>query len=531
MNDINAFNVRTLRVHFNKRANLDKIYEKIQKKYSLKERTLYAFVGFYKFKWNTLLICFSNQKVFIDDEHDKISFTGVYTYKEIKEFAYVENKKKSLKSYIQITTDKYKTFKIKGISKSEFTKIDEVFKAQKKFYISSFMEKLQNQNIDRNEFDLINENYSYSSISNNLKRNEKEILNQEIENKVTMSEENKINQELATNTNNNVINNVIGNDTESRGVDNLISSYYNSSNNTNTNDLINKSNLIVENIESSKHKKVVNDSLITTTNSFSSSYIANLFTNEEYLLPGGKKTIFSTVFKKIKQLESSSLAINGIDNTPINLDKKVLKLNTIPVIVETKPLNSQYVNDENSVENRLIFTRNWIEYTKHNVTNKVLGVDSNGNGVYIDMAKAVSSSTIDIYKAKEYKLNDELRSGLRSSQTVSFTERSGRPGLDFFYTNLKTGEKLNVNKYDGILFLGVKYYFNVYNEFSKLQKKYVRILVEEKKNNGDVFRRYELTFDDDLLTYKAFNERSQIIDDNSPNSNTYDLKWLTFFKD
>lgn len=530
MNEFNTFNVRTLRVHFNKRANIDKIYEKIQKKYSLRERTLYAFVGFYKFKWNTLLICFSNQKVFIDDEKDKLNFTGVYTYKEIKVFKYVENKKQSLKSYIEITTDKHRTFRIKGISKSEFEKIINIFETQKKIYINSFLEKVSNTN--QNGFDLINENYTYSSISNNLKRNEKEILNQEIENKPMMTEENK--RELEPE---NPINNDSVIDEEPRNTNtNVINNepYYNQSNNNNatstTEDLITKSNLIVENIESSKHKKVVNDSLITNTNSFSSLYLVNLLTNEESLLPGGKKTIFSSLIKKIKLLESSSLALNGIDNTPINLDKKVLKLNTIPVIVETKPMNPQ-VNDEDSVENKLIFTRNWIEYTKHNVANKVLGVDENGNGVYIDMSKAVSSSTIDVYKAKEYKLNDELRSGLRSSQTISFSERNGRPGLDFFYTNLKTGEKLNVLKYDGIVFLGVKYYFNVYNEFSKLQKKYVRILVEEKKNNGDVFRRYELTFDDDILTYKAFNERSQIIDDNSINSNTYDLKWLTFFKD
>ncbi|MDE6429316.1 MAG: hypothetical protein K2K18_02250, partial [Malacoplasma sp.] len=76
-----------------------------------------------------------------------------------------------------------------------------------------------------------------------------------------------------------------------------------------------------------------------------------------------------------------------------------------------------------------------------------------------------------------------------------------------------------------------KYYFNVYNEFSKLQKTSIRIFVEDKKINGEVFRKYELIFDDDLLTYKAYNERSQLIDDSSPNSSSYDLKWLMFFKE
>ncbi|MDE7087944.1 MAG: hypothetical protein K2O19_00220, partial [Malacoplasma sp.] len=295
-------------------------------------------------------------------------------------------------------------------------------------------------------------------------------------------------------------------------------------------DLVSQSNLLVESIESSKNKKVVNDSLITNTNSFSSSFLANLFTNEEALLPGGKRTIFAEILKKIKELESKSLAINGIDTTPVTLQKKVLKLNTVPVIVETKLINN-VSNSDDDLENKLIFSRNWIEYTKHNVTDKVLGVDANGNGAYIDVSKVGSSSTIDIFKAKEYKINDEVRSGLRSSQTISFLEKNGRPGLDFFYNNLKTNEKLNVFKYDGILFLGVKYYFNVYNEFSKLQKKNIRIFVEDKRSNGEVFRKYELIFDDDLLTYKAYNERSQLIDDSSPNSSSYDLKWLMFFKE
>lgn len=531
----NSFNVKDLRVSFNKKANINKIYEKIQKKYSLREITIYAFVGYHKTKKNTLLICFSNQKIFIDDEKSKVPFSGVYTYRDIKEIKYYPNPnpKNELKSYIELITENYNTFRIKGISRHEFKKIRDVFHSQKEIYLKSFLEKIS---LDEKKFELIDENFSYSAISNSVKNNEtlensassqvikevekiekiKEIENFDFDDKL---DESKI--EVEHNETDKLLNSTLY---KSLGID--------SEDSISANDLISKSNLLVDSLESpTKSRKVVNDGLVSNTNSFSSSYLVKLFTNEEALLPGGKKTMIYSLLKKIKEVESKSLAINGIDTTPINLDKKVLKLNTIPVIVETKPIVSQPTNSEDDVENRLIFTRNWIEYTKHNVVNKVLGVDANGNGAYIDISKASSNSVIDTFKAREYKINDEVRSGLRSSLTIPFYEKNGRPGLDFFYNNLKTGEKLNIAKYDGILFLGTKYYFNVYNEFSKLQKKYVRIFVEDKKSNGEIFRKYELIFEDDSITYKAYNERSQMIDDTSSNSSSYDLKWLMFFKE
>lgn len=517
----NSFNVKDLRVSFNKKANISKIYEKIQKKYSLREITIHAFVGYHKFKKNTLLVCFSNQKIFIDDEKSKVFFSGVYTYRDIKEIKYHWNEKNELKSYIEFITENYNTFKIKGISKREFNKILEVFDKQKEIYVKSFLEKISS---DEKKFELIDETFSYSSVSNFLKNNKNPENN-------TNNEERKDLENMILDKN---LNNPVQ-DSNQEEQKKLINTSLNSVDEDKepilSSDLINQSNLLVESLESPKNKKVVNDSLITNTNSFSSSYLVNLLTNEDTLLPGGKKTVVYYLSKKIKELESKSLAINGIDTTPIHLDKKVLKLNTIPVIVETKPISIQSTNAEDELENRLIFTRNWIEYTKHNVVNKVLGVDANGNGAYIDISKASSTSTIDVYKAREYKVNDEVRSGLRSSLTIPFFEKNSRPGLDFFYNNSKTGEKLNITKYDGILFQGVKYYFNVYNEFSKLQKKYIRIFVEDKKSNGDIFRKYELIFEDDSVTYKAYNERSHIIDDTSPNSNSYDLKWLMFFKE
>lgn len=514
----NNFNVKSLRVPFNKKANLNKIYEKIQKKYSLREFTIYAFVGYYRHKKNTLLICFSNQKIFIGDEKDKVNFCGVYTYKDIRSLNFVHNDKNDFASYIEIETENYKTFKIKGVGKEEFKKIKDIFKHQKEIYVKSFLEKVSNE---EKKYDLIDENFSYSSLSSMIKKDEDKKTSENFaENENLVWKENFIEDLLIEKSEN--LNNKKNKHSETF-YESLIQEQEIVSD-----DLVSHSNLLADSIESTKNKKVVNDSLITNTNSFSSFFLANLFTNEETLLPGGKKTILADITKELNKLKSKNLAINGIDNTAINLQNKVLKLNTVPVIVETKPLNDT-TNDD--LENRLIFSRNWIEYTKHNVTDKVLGVDANGNGAYIDISKVGSSNVIDIFKAKEYKINDEIRSGLRSSQTISFLEKNGRPGLDFFYNNLKTNEKLNVFKYDGILFLGTKYYFNVYNEFSKLQKKYIKIFVEDKKPNGDIFRKYELIFDEDLLTYKAYNERSQLIDDSSPNSSSYDLKWLMFFKE
>lgn len=178
-----------------------------------------------------------------------------------------------------------------------------------------------------------------------------------------------------------------------------------------------------------------------------------------------------------------------------------------------------------------MFARNWIEFTKHNVTDKLLGVDSNGDGVYVDMKQTQTSHIIDVFKAKEYKIDDSIRHGLRSSQSISFHEKNQRLGIDSLYVNIKTGQKLMLEKYDGIIFLGIKYYFNTYNEFNSLQRRYLRIFHQDKKHNGDVYRSYELVFEDDLISYKAFNNKGAVIDDLSQNAASYDLKWLSFFRD
>lgn len=479
MNQSN-FNIKTLKVFFNKKADINKIYEKIHKKFSLQEVNQYAFVGFYKNKKNVVLVVFSNEKVFIDDENEKVPYTGVYTYKEILKLNYTENSKNDLKSYIELRTSN-EIIKIKGISRQTFQEIVLNFNEQKDKYLKLFSEKMLSGLREVN-------GYYENDLVNNMDDDKDEFDKSDKIINTTIDENLLENQEKKESVN----------------------------------------DYVVKESEA-KSRKVVNDNLISKTNTYSSAYLSSLFLAEDQNLPSGQKTLFYDLSKKVNFLESTSFSLNSIDTTPIKLEKKALKLNTVPIIAELEPLVQQH--DKTEYETRFLFTRNWIEYTKHNVTDKVLGVDSNGNGVYLDLSKVNSSHRIDTFKAKEYKINDTIRSGLRSSQTISAYEKNGRYGIDSLYYNKTTKKRLSLKEYDGIIFMGVKYYFGVFNEFSKLQREYTRIFVEEKKSSGEIFRKYELIFEDDLISYKAYNERGILVDDLYPNAASFDLKWLTFFKD
>lgn len=483
------FNIKTLKVNFNKKVDINKIYEKIHRKFSLQEVNQYAFVGYYKHKRNVVLVVFSNEKVFIDDEKDKVPYSGVYTYKEILKLNYIENTKNELKSCLEMRTSS-EIIKIKGISRETFKEIVKNFNEQKDKYMKFFPEKMM-----------------AAMRENNYNDEEKAHLNPTSENDLGIESIDDVDPDKLINTE--INEKLLKNNENSLEKDNLDEFVYKSS--------------------ESKSKKVVNDTLISKTNTYSSAYLSSLFLADDQTLPSGQKTLFYDLSKKISFLESTSCSLNSIDTIPIKLEKKALKLNTVPIIAELEPLVQQH--DKEQYETRFLFTRNWIEYTKHNVTDKVLGVDSNGNGAYLDFSKVNSTNVIDVFKAKEYKINDEIRSGLRSSQTISAYEKNGRPGIDSLYYNKNTKKRLDIKKYDGIIFLGVKYYFGVYNEFSKLQREYTRIFVEDKRSNGEVYRKYELIFEDDLISYKAYNERNNLIDDLCPNSASFDLKWLTFFKD
>lgn len=475
MNQSN-FNLRNLRVAYNRKVDINLIYEKISRKFSLQENVQYAFVGYYKNKKNVILVVFTNEKVFIDDEKDKVPYSGVYTYKEIIKLNYTENSKHEFKSCLEFITSG-ESLKIRGVNRKVFEEIVKNFNEQKDRYIKFFPEKIMTSKEEfYNEGQLEAEAEDLDMPSNDIERE-------------------------------NLINTVVN--------ETLLS-------NDSVSDFVIKS-------DNSKLKKVVNDSLISKTNTYSSAYLSSLFLADDQSLPSGQKTLFYDLTKKVNFLENTNFTLNSIDTIPIKLEKRALKLNTVPIIAELEPLVQKHNKEE--FETRFVFTRNWIEYTKHNVTDKVLGVDSNGNGAYLDLSRVTSTHTIDTYKAKEYKINDEIRSGLRSSQTISAYEKNGRPGIDSLYYNKVTKKKLDIKKYDGIIFLGIKYYFNVYYEFSKLQREYTRVYFEDKKSTGEIYRKYELIFEDDLISYKAYNERGTLVDDLYPNSASFDLKWLTFFKD
>ncbi len=495
-----SFNLRNLKATHNKKVDINLIYEKIHRKFSLQESTQYAFVGYYKSKKHVVLVVFSNEKVFIDDEKDKVPYIGVYTYKEILKLDYIENSKHDFKSCLELRTSS-EVIRIKGISRETFQEIVKTFNEQKDKYMKFFPEKIISNIRDTSYMNHRNNLYDeYDSTDDKDKNilNKDDLVNNDLEKEF-------INEEKMFNTH----------------IDKKL---------LNENNFFDKNKEIPTEIkQENKSKKVVNDGLISKTNTYSSAYLSSLFLADDQSLPSGQKTLFYDFSKKISFLENASFSLNSIDTISLRLDKKALKLNTIPIIAELEPLTQQHQKEQ--YETRFLFTRNWIEYTKHNVTDKVLGVDSNGNGAYLDLSRITSTHIIDTFKAKEYKINDEIRTGLRSSQTISIYEKNGRPGIDSLYYNKNTKKRLDVKKYDGIIFLGIKYYFNVFHEFSKLQREYTRVFFEDKKPSGEVYRKYELIFEDDLISYKAYNERGVLVDDLYPNAASFDLKWLTFFKD
>lgn len=270
-------------------------------------------------------------------------------------------------------------------------------------------------------------------------------------------------------------------------------------------------------------KKVVNDLIITNSTSLSSFYIYELMTKKEKILPNGENTLFYNIIERIHNLEKKNMFNFDLDCIPLKFSSDT-KMNTIPVVAEFSSLTN---SDER--ENRLLFAKNWIEYTRHNVKNKLLGVDENGNGAYLELNTYSTRKKICTYKAREYKVNDEIRYGLRSGQAISFFEKNQKMGMDSLYFNIESNNKLDLTTYDGIIFMGLKYYFNIITEFNKLQKKYCRVFHQERKVNGDLFKSYEIIFEDDIITYKVFNDRGILIDDLSSHAFTNDLKWLTFF--
>lgn len=464
------FDIDKLKTNFliNKKIDIKKIYEKISKRFSYEEFNNFSFVGFYKRKKHVVLIVFTNEKIFIDDLKNKAPFAGVYTYKEILKIDFIENIKNGNLSCIELkTTNEYEVIKIKGVSKYEFDEINFNFNKLKKNYI---------------EFSK-NQKSSYFSSTDKTK--------------------------------------LIFSETKQKDL--LI-------NNNDNEELKNKESTLigqqVDNQENLKQKKVVIDSSISKSNTYSSAYLSSLFLAVDQKLPNGQNTLFYHLANQIQKLNEYNLTTTSIDSIPLKVDRKTLKLNTIPIVTEHHDLEN---SDNKKI--KFLLTRNWIEYTKHDVREKVLGVDENGNGAYLDFSNITSTHKISTYKGREYKVKDQVRTGLRSSQTIRAYGKKGMTGIDSLYQNRDSKKSLDIKKYDGIIFMGIKYYFKVFNEFKSLQKDFLRIFFEEKKSSGEVYRRYELIFEDELISYKAFNEKGILINDFDPKASSYDLKWLTFFKE
>lgn len=464
------FDVTTLKADFNKRVNINDLYNQIQKKYSLNEITKYALVCYYKWKRNLVFISFTNEKVFIISNKYDLAVSGVYSYQEINGFSFIEGKK--INSFIFKTTSGDFTFK--NITKEIYNEFLDVFEREKTIFINSKI----GQNIMQSA-----SNFNSLGLIKFEEENKEKLNNQEF-------------------------------------IDFKLNSYDNNS--SSDEQIVNEQ--LSFNSYSKKNKRVVNDNASSSDTTFSSSYISSLLSDKNQSLPNNKQTLLKNIDDRLVVVERTNIFDKPLDSIPLKFTTNS-KLNTIPVLAEFSSLTNH-----EKVENRLLFSRNWIEFTKHNVKNKILGVDENGNGTYIDINNANQNRLIKSYKAKDYIVNDVIRYGLRSSLSFPFKEKNGKVSLESMYYHPSTNEKLDIWKYDGIIFMNKKYYFNIPSEFSILQRKMCKIHHFEKESANRTMI-YELIFEDDVVKYNVYNETMKLLDDNTNVSSLYDLKWLTFFKD
>lgn len=273
-----------------------------------------------------------------------------------------------------------------------------------------------------------------------------------------------------------------------------------------------------------KAKRVINDTNVSLTTTLSSSYIIELLTDPKKPFPNNKYSVIKNIDERVLDLENTNLFNKPFDSINLKFTSNS-KLNTIPVLVEFSSLTNK-----DKTENRLLFSRNWIEFTKHNVKNKLLGVDENGNGSYIDINNANKHQIIKSYKAKEYIFNGQARYGVRSSQKINYKDVDDKIGLESMYVDSLTNDKLDISKFDGIIFMNKKYYFEIPSEFEILQRK--KCFVSDLR--VDRYKKtilHTLLFEDNTLTYIAYDQDNNIIDDSYNGASIYDLRWLTFFKD
>lgn len=464
------FDISKLKVDFNKKINLNDLFLEIMKKFSVNEIIKYAFVSYYKSKQKCVLITFTNEKVFISSNKKDLSINGIYNYQDIKGFEYIKGKFWG-KLVVKMS---FMSYTLKHVSKTIFDEMLNIFDQEKTIFINSKIgQNIMQSTSVFNSLDFIKNN------SLNFNKEEKE------------DKENNFDDSISNNF----------------------------SNSSDKNDLNSSNNFI------KKTKRVVNDEMISKNTSLSSTYLIDLFSNENSTLPNNKNTIFKELLDRVKVLENSNIFIKPFDSIPLKFTTNS-KLNTIPVLAEFSSLSNV-----DKIENRLLFSRNWIEFTKHNVKNKLLGVDEKGNGTYIDLLSASKTKIIDHYKAKDYLVNQKVRHGLRSHQTVYYYDQNNKQGLESLYYNSLTNEKLNIAKYDGIFFKNQKHYFNLPSEFNLLQKKHCKIQIQEYESDFKSIKLYELIFDENTISYNVYDFNKGIINDDVIHAHSYDLKMLTFFKD
>lgn len=464
------FDVTTLKADFNKRVDINELYSQIQRKYSLNEITKFALVCYYKRKRNLVFISFTNEKVFITSNKYDLPINGVYSYQDIIGFSFIEGKK--INSFLFKTNKN--NFLLKCISKKTYNEFLDVFEREKTIFVNS-----------------------------------------------------KIGQNIMQSASNfNSLESIKLEESDNIGYDNFIDfSKHSYKDLTSFSGLSNNDYDSQSSQSNKKAKRVVNDNESSENTTFSSEYISSLLSDKHRSLPNNNPTLFKNIDDRVTVLEKTNLFDKPLDSIALKFTTNS-KLNTIPVLAEFSSLTN---NDK--VENRFLFSRNWIEFTKHNVKNKILGVDENGNGAYIDMQNVNKERIIKSYKAKDYMIDGTVRYGLRSSLSFFVKDsNNGQMSLESMYYSPTTNEKLDVWKYDGIIFMNQKYYFNIPNEFSLSQKKMCRIQHFERESSSRVII-FELIFEDDVVRYNVYNESMKLLDDTNNIASIYDLKWLTFFKD
>lgn len=492
MNFKKPYGIENLSLDFkvNKKIDIYAIFSNIKKKFVIGEQTLFLALGYYKFKSNIVLICLTNEKIFIDStDQNKLSFLNVYSYKEITGIIYNKSESFLKKSYVEFKTQRQKFFKLYGISQENFFYLQSVFNEQKDKYLKkldSSYSLVSALDIQDSQPSLVN-TYSQTFSKDNTKQDDINV------------EEKPKDEELEDDL-----------DDSSSNPDDKPKEL---------------------GVKYNTKSKVINDLTLSNRNTLSSNYLFLLLTSTKTLLPNNKKTILSEFEDRIKLLEQKSKKEKNFDEKEIHLNKKESKVNTVPVLVEEYDLNNNEIDE--SLHTRLLFTKNWFEYTKHNVANKILGIDKDGKGVYLDKESALSnkSSVIHVYKAKSYKLNEVIRSGLRPGQSLTYYGNNNIVGLNMHYYEVESKKNLDINEYDGIIFKGQKYYFNTYDEFSRLQKKYLRIFYEDKKPEYQSYYIYELIFEDEMVTYYVYTNKMVSISETKADASKFDLKWLNFFKD